>query len=73
MMPSALSHAAPNATAQELRNQCKRFRILIMGKRNAGKTTILKRMTDSTDGIAFVRDPQGNLVGFLQPCASAIY
>ncbi|KAK7460653.1 hypothetical protein VKT23_009369 [Stygiomarasmius scandens] len=39
------------------------FRILVMGRRNAGKTTLLKRMTDSFDGEVEIRDPNGNLRG----------
>lgn len=43
--------------------ECSRFRILVMGKRNAGKTTLLQRMTDSADGIAVVKDALGQRVG----------
>ncbi|KAF8874138.1 hypothetical protein BD779DRAFT_1542881 [Infundibulicybe gibba] len=45
-----------------VRENCPRFRILVMGKRNAGKTTILHKMTDTTDGIVYVHDPQGQPV-----------
>lgn len=32
-----------------IRQKCPRFRILVMGRSNAGKTTILKRVCDTTD------------------------
>ncbi|THU85020.1 hypothetical protein K435DRAFT_395143 [Dendrothele bispora CBS 962.96] len=38
------------------------FRVLVMGKRNAGKTTLLKRMADSEDGKVDIRDPDGRPV-----------
>ncbi|KAJ7695290.1 hypothetical protein B0H16DRAFT_1351144 [Mycena metata] len=34
-------------TIQEIKNLSPRFRILVIGRRNAGKTTILKKMCDS--------------------------
>ncbi|KAJ7094927.1 hypothetical protein C8R44DRAFT_890071 [Mycena epipterygia] len=34
-------------TIEEIKNLCPRFRILVIGRRNAGKTTILKKMCDS--------------------------
>lgn len=33
----------------ELRAKCGRFRILVIGRANAGKTTILKKICDSID------------------------
>uniref|UniRef100_A0A0W0G752 G domain-containing protein n=1 Tax=Moniliophthora roreri TaxID=221103 RepID=A0A0W0G752_MONRR len=47
-----------------------RFRVLVMGRRNAGKTTILQKMTQSSDGEFIVRDSNGNQVdpgSILQP------
>ncbi|KAF8882385.1 hypothetical protein BD779DRAFT_1472913 [Infundibulicybe gibba] len=43
-------HARNYAHARVVKEHCDRFRILVMGKRNAGKTTILHRMTDSDEG-----------------------
>ncbi|KAL0068292.1 hypothetical protein AAF712_004679 [Marasmius tenuissimus] len=45
-----------------VKDECKRFRVLVMGRRNAGKTTLLKKMTQSSDGRVEVRDEYGNLV-----------
>jgi len=33
----------------DLRSKCRHFRILIIGRANAGKTTILKRVCNSID------------------------
>src|ERR1700761_9554935 len=41
--------------------QCPRFRVLIMGKANAGKTTILQKMCQTTEA-PIVRDSSGKLV-----------
>src|ERR1700728_2738985 len=35
--------------ALEIRSQCKHFRVLIIGRSNAGKTTILKKVCNSID------------------------
>ncbi|PVF95530.1 hypothetical protein CPB86DRAFT_710931, partial [Serendipita vermifera] len=35
--------------ADTFRNNCDKFRILIIGRANAGKTTILQRMCNTTD------------------------
>ncbi|KAK1231060.1 hypothetical protein PQX77_005836 [Marasmius sp. AFHP31] len=45
-----------------VKDQCKRFRVLVMGRRNAGKTTLLKKMTQSSDDRVEVCDENGNLV-----------
>ncbi|KAK1230759.1 hypothetical protein PQX77_006136, partial [Marasmius sp. AFHP31] len=45
-----------------VKEECKRFRVLVMGRRNAGKTTLLKKMTQSSDDRVEVRDENGNLV-----------
>jgi len=37
------------ADAQRLRNKFGRFRILIVGRANAGKTTILQKVCNTTD------------------------
>ena len=47
----------------ELHTICDRFRVLIIGRRNAGKTTILEKMTGSEVGAKpEIRDKQGRLV-----------
>ena len=44
------------------RQKCRRFRVLIIGPRNSGKTTILERLTGDKIEHAEFRSPQGNLV-----------
>jgi hypothetical protein len=52
-----------NLSPEELSRLCKRFRVLIIGRRNAGKTTILEKMTGSEAGAApEIRDEEGQLV-----------
>lgn len=48
-------------TDQQLRALFPRFRILIMGRRNSGKTTILRKMVGSEDGALEIRDEKGRL------------
>jgi len=38
-----------DALREELKEKCRRFRILIIGRANAGKSTILKRICDTTE------------------------
>jgi GTPase SAR1 family protein len=48
---------------EELSRVCERFRVLIIGRRNAGKTTILEKMTGSDEGAKpQIRDKEGQLV-----------
>ena len=48
---------------KQLRKLCPRFRVLIMGRRNAGKTTILEKMTGSDAGVKpEILDKSGHLV-----------
>jgi GTPase SAR1 family protein len=48
---------------EDLEQLCSRFRVLIIGRRNAGKTTILEKMTGSDEGATpEIRDKEGNLV-----------
>jgi hypothetical protein len=48
---------------EDLSRVCKRFRVLIIGRRNAGKTTILEKMTGSDEGAKpEIRDKEGHLV-----------
>jgi predicted GTPase len=46
---------------EELKEKCQRFRILIIGRANAGKSTILKRICDTTDEPEIL-DSEGNKV-----------
>lgn len=49
-------------TITEIKEICPRFRILVMGRRNAGKTTILKKMCGSDGSDLEIIDPAGNEV-----------
>jgi GTPase SAR1 family protein len=50
-------------SSEELNLVCNRFRVLIIGRRNAGKTTILEKMTGSEVGAKpRIRDKEGRLV-----------
>ncbi|KAJ6522849.1 hypothetical protein B0H10DRAFT_2206114 [Mycena sp. CBHHK59/15] len=49
-------------TAQEIRELCPQFRVLVIGRRNAGKTTILKKMSGSDGSDVEIRDVNGNKV-----------
>jgi hypothetical protein len=44
------------------REKCRRFRVLIIGPRNSGKTTILERLTGDKIERAEFRSPDGNVV-----------
>jgi len=51
--------------SEELSLICKRFRVLIIGRRNAGKTTILEKMTGSDSEVGAkpeIRDKEGRLI-----------
>ncbi|KAH8822433.1 hypothetical protein DL96DRAFT_1620975 [Flagelloscypha sp. PMI_526] len=45
----------------ELKKRCKSFRVLVIGRANAGKTTICQKMCNSTQA-AVARDTSGNMV-----------
>jgi hypothetical protein len=50
-------------SSEDLNRLCNRFRVLIIGRRNAGKTTILEKMTGSEVGAKpEIRDKEGHLV-----------
>jgi tRNA U34 5-carboxymethylaminomethyl modifying GTPase MnmE/TrmE len=50
-------------SSKDISRVCKRFRVLIIGRRNAGKTTILEKMTGSEVGAKpVIRDKEGRLV-----------
>jgi len=47
--------------AIEIRAKCRHFRVLIIGRANAGKTTILKKVCQTTDNPR-IYDPRGTEV-----------
>ncbi|KAJ7875784.1 hypothetical protein B0H13DRAFT_2056198 [Mycena leptocephala] len=47
-------------TIERIKARCPRFRILVIGRRNAGKTTILKKMCDSDGSDLRIVDRNGN-------------
>ena len=50
-------------SAEEIRAECPQFRILIIGKANAGKTTILRKVCNAKpDAKPIVYDAEGNEV-----------
>jgi GTPase SAR1 family protein len=50
-------------SSEDLNHVCPRFRVLIIGRRNAGKTTILEKMTGSEVGAKpEICDKEGRLV-----------
>ncbi len=52
-----------DTSPEDLRGLCDQFRVLIIGRRNAGKTTILEKMTGSEEGTTpVIRDKEGRLV-----------
>jgi GTPase SAR1 family protein len=52
-----------DVSPEEIKRLCPQFRVLIMGRRNAGKTTILEKMTGSEAGVEpKICDKAGNLV-----------
>lgn len=53
----------------KLRQKCKHFRILIIGRANAGKTTILQKICN-TNEEATIQDAKGNMVSNIEPSPS---
>jgi GTPase SAR1 family protein len=52
-------------SAEEIRAECPQFRILIIGKANAGKTTILRKVCNAKpDAKPIVRDAEGKEVRY---------
>jgi len=48
---------------EEIRSQCPQFRILLIGKANAGKTTILRKVCNAKRGAEpIIRDAEGKEV-----------
>ena len=57
----------PLLTAEEIqktRKRFKQFRILVIGRANAGKTTILRKVCDTTDE-PIIFDPDGKKVKYM--------
>ncbi|KAF7368426.1 GTP-binding protein [Mycena venus] len=48
-----------SVTIEQIKARCPRFRILVIGRRNAGKTTILKKMCDSDGSDLRIVDRYG--------------
>jgi GTPase SAR1 family protein len=48
---------------QELKDKCRKFRILIIGRANAGKTTILQRVCDTIEEPE-IYNKDGEKVGY---------
>lgn len=44
-----LASTADIERAEKIRKRCGRFRILIIGRANAGKTTVLQRICNTTE------------------------
>jgi len=50
--------------AAKIRRECPQFRVLIIGKANAGKTTILRKVCNAKpDAKPVIYDPEGKEVG----------
>jgi hypothetical protein len=57
-----------SVSSNDLNRLCNRFRVLIIGRRNAGKTTILENMTGSEEGAKpEIRNKKGRLVVSASP------
>ena len=51
----------------ELREKYTHFRILVIGRANAGKTTLLKRVCNTTEDPCIYDDDDKNLVSVQRP------
>jgi hypothetical protein len=59
----ASTHDEEAADISKFHKMCPRFRVLIMGRANSGKTTILKKMCDAAaEEKPMVRDKRGTQV-----------
>ena len=67
-VPLAMSTSLqPHLTAEEIqktRARFRQFRILVIGRANAGKTTILRKVCNTT-GDPIIFDPEGNKVNYM--------
>jgi polynucleotide 5'-kinase involved in rRNA processing len=52
-------------SALQARKKYRRFRILVIGRANAGKTTLLKRVCNTTTEPCIYDEEKSNLVRFL--------
>ena len=50
------------SSALQLRQKYKQFRILVIGRANAGKTTLLKRVCNTTEEPCIYDENNNNLV-----------
>jgi tRNA U34 5-carboxymethylaminomethyl modifying GTPase MnmE/TrmE len=61
--PAEASTHDEEADISEFRKMCPQFRVLIVGRANSGKTTILKKMCDAAaEEKPIVRDKSGTQV-----------
>ena len=51
----------------DLRSKYTRFRILVIGRANAGKTTLLQRVCNTTEDPCIYDDDSKNLVSVYRP------
>jgi GTPase SAR1 family protein len=56
-----------DSDAYELRAKYTRFRILVIGRANAGKTTLLQRVCNTTEDPCIYDDDDKNLVSGHRP------
>jgi hypothetical protein len=71
-MQSLLLIASPttimrNRNAYDLRAKYTRFRIFVIGRANAGKTTLLQRVCNTTDDPCIYDEHNRNLVSVYRP------
>jgi len=68
-LPSTMTTNMSNSQdAFELREKYKHFRVLVIGRANAGKTTLLKRVCNTTEEPCIYDEHNNNLVSFVLIC-----
>jgi len=68
-LPSTTTTNMSNSLdAFELRQKYKHFRVLVIGRANAGKTTLLKRVCNTTEEPCIYDEHNNNLVSFILFC-----
>ncbi|KIK55646.1 hypothetical protein GYMLUDRAFT_1017494 [Collybiopsis luxurians FD-317 M1] len=55
--------------ALKVKEYCPRIRILVIGRRNAGKTTLLQKVARNSVGTVIIRNKEGKLVGSTLTCS----